>query len=92
MEQSFAATQRGFYPLRLWLLSPSQLFPNRGFALLANEPSLFEAEITGAAGGRRTDNHVIHLLDLQEPGPIRKPVSQVGICFGRRTIPPRVVA
>lgn len=38
-----------------------------GSLRLLEEPSLFEAEITRPAGGRRTDNHVIQHLDLQEP-------------------------
>jgi hypothetical protein len=33
---------------------------------LADDASLFEAEITGPACGRGTDNHVIQRLDLQE--------------------------
>ena len=33
---------------------------------LANEASLFEAEITGSARSRGTDNHVIQHLNLQD--------------------------
>jgi len=39
------------------------------------KPSLLEAEITGPAGGRGTDNHVIQHLDLQEPGAFAKSAS-----------------
>jgi hypothetical protein len=34
---------------------------------LADETSLFEAEITGPAGGWGTDDYVIQHLDLHEP-------------------------
>jgi hypothetical protein len=50
---------------------------------LLKTPSLFEAEITGPAGGRGTDNHVIQHLDLQNPGAFGEPASQAGIWLGR---------
>jgi hypothetical protein len=61
------------------------------FFHLADETSLFEAEITGPAGGRGTDDHMIQHLDLQEPGAFGEPATQAGICLGRRRIPRWVV-
>ena len=48
--------------------------------------SLFEAEITGPACGRGTDNHVIQHLDLQEPGAFGEPASQASVRFTWRWI------
>src|SRR5260221_11695834 len=47
---------------------------------------LFEAEISGPAGGRGTDDHVIQHLDLQEPGAFGEPASQASVRFTWRRI------
>jgi hypothetical protein len=52
---------------------------------LADDTSLFEAEITGPAGGRGTDDNVI-LLDLQEPRAFGEPASQASVGFAWRWI------
>jgi hypothetical protein len=58
---------------------------------LADDASLFEAEMTGPACGRGTDNHVIQHLDLQEPRAFGEPESQASVRFTWRWIARGVV-
>ena len=53
---------------------------------LGQHTSLFEAEISGPAGDRGTDDHVIQHLDLQEPGAFGEPASQASVRFTWRWI------
>jgi hypothetical protein len=48
-------------------------WPRKGWLL--EEPSLFEAEITGPTDGRCADDHVVQHLNLQESGAFGKSAS-----------------